>query len=199
MTDDLPSAPACDRNRDPILAVLRDAFANARRVLELGSGTGQHAAYFAPRLPGLRWQPTDLPERLPGIEAWRQEAGAENIESPIALDLLDGPWPRVKADGAFSANTAHIVSWAGVEAMFQGLAEILPARAPFCLYGPFHYHGRPTAESNARFDEMLRARDPASGIRDMDDLLVLAANTGFRLDADHDLPANNRLLVWARL
>ena len=199
MTNDLPSAPACERNRDPILAVLRDTFANVRRVLELGSGTGQHAAYFAPRLPGLRWQPTDLPERLSGIEAWRREAGADNMEPPIALDLLDRPWPPVAADGAFSANTAHIVSWAGVEAMFRGLAETLPSRAPFCLYGPFHYHGRPTAESNARFDEMLRARDPASGIRDIDDLVALAGRAGFRLDADHGLPANNRLLVWVRV
>jgi SAM-dependent methyltransferase len=182
-----PFSEASERNREPILAVLKRIFADRRRVLEIGSGTGQHAAYFGRELPHLKWQASDLAEHLCGIRAWGVD--------PIELDV-DKPWPAIEADAAFSANTAHILSWPQVERMFQGLARLLPPGAVFALYGPFHYGGRATSESNARFDAMLRARDPSSGVRNFEEVQALARRCGFALREDNAMPANNRLLVW---
>jgi cyclopropane fatty-acyl-phospholipid synthase-like methyltransferase len=184
-----PYCEACERNREPILAVLRRIFADRRRVLEIGSGTGQHAAYFAPELAHLAWQASDVAEHLPGIRLWGME--------PIELDV-DKPWPPIEADAVFSANTAHILSWPQVERMFEGVARVLPRGGLFALYGPFHYGGRPTSQSNARFDAMLRARDPASGVRDFDHIDALARRCGLALLEDNAMPANNRLLVFKK-
>ena len=182
-----PFSEASERNRAPILAVLKSVFNDRKRVLEIGSGTGQHAAYFAAALPHLVWQASDVAENLPGIRQW--------ICDPPPLELdVDGPWPAVDADAVYSANTCHILSWPQVERMFAGVGRIAPA--VFALYGPFNYHGRHTSESNARFDAMLRARDASSGIRDVEALSELAASIGYSLDEDHAMPANNRLLVW---
>ena len=183
-----PFSEASERNREPILAILRRVFADSRKVLEIGAGTGQHAVYFSAALPHLEWQASDVAEHLTGIRMW----GAE----PIELDV-DQPWPALDADAAFSANTAHIMSWAQVERMFAGLAG-MPSLRLFCLYGPFSYGGRHTAASNARFDAMLRARDPASGIRDLDDIVALAGRCGMALVEDNAMPANNRLLVFSK-
>ena len=161
-------------------------------MLEIGSGTGQHAAYFAPALPHLKWQPSDVAGHLEGISMWVGEG-----VQPIELDL-DKPWPRLQADAVFSANTAHIVSWPQVERMFEGVGRLLPAGGLFALYGPFHYGGRATSESNARFDAMLRARDPASGVRNFEDVDQLARRCGLALLEDNPMPANNRLLVWKK-
>jgi SAM-dependent methyltransferase len=180
-----PFSEACERNREPILAVLRRVFASSRKVLEIGSGTGQHAAYFSAALPHLAWQASDIADHLQGIRLWGVE--------PIALDV-DRPWPAVDADAVFSANTAHIMSWPQVERMFAGIAA-LPSFEVFCLYGPFSYGGKHTSESNARFDAMLRARDPASGVRDFDDIAALARRRGMTVEEDNPMPANNRLLV----
>jgi hypothetical protein len=157
-------------------------------VLEIGSGTGQHAACFAAELPHLVWQASDVAAHLPGIREWGVE--------PIELDV-DAPWPRLDADAAFSANTCHIMSWPQVERMFAGVGAIATLNT-FCLYGPFNYGGRPTSASNARFDAMLRARDPLSGVRDFEAVSALARKAGFALQADHPMPANNRLLVFRR-
>jgi SAM-dependent methyltransferase len=184
-----PFAEACERNREPILAVLKRIFRERRAILEIGSGTGQHAAYFAPELPHLTWQASDLAGPLPGIRMWGVE--------PIELDV-DKPWPPVKADAVFSSNTAHILSWAQVERMFEGVGRLLPAGGLFALYGPFHYGGRPTSESNARFDAMLRARDPASGVRNFEEVQMLARRCGLSLLEDNAMPANNRLLVFKK-
>jgi SAM-dependent methyltransferase len=184
-----PFAEACERNRAPILAVLRRIFADRRAVLEIGSGTGQHAAYFAPELPQLEWQASDIAAHLPGIRMWGLD--------PIELDV-DKEWPRVNIDAVFSANTAHIMSWAQVERMFEGVGRVLPPEGVFALYGPFHYGGRPSSESNARFDAMLRARDPASGVRDFDHVNALAERCGLALMEDNAMPANNRLLVFKK-
>jgi hypothetical protein len=158
-------------------------------VLEIGSGTGQHAAYFAPELPHLVWQASDVAENLPGIRQWVCEP------APIELDV-DGAWPALAADAAFSANTAHILSWPQVERLFQGIGGVATLQT-FCLY-PFNYGGRHTSESNARFDAMLRRRDPASGVRDFEAVDKLARGAGLTLQEDNALPANNRLLVWRR-
>jgi SAM-dependent methyltransferase len=181
-----PYSEACERNRDPILTVLKRVFKDSRSVLEIGSGTGQHAAYFATELPHLAWQASDVADFLPGIRMWGVE--------PIELDV-DKPWPAVDADAAFSANTAHIMSWPQVERMFAGIAN-MPSLKVFCLYGPFHYGGRPTSESNRRFDAMLRARDPASGVRDFEHIQALGGRCGLAFIEDNAMPANNRLLVF---
>lgn len=194
----LPYSEACERNRGPILAVLARAFAGASRVLEIGSGTGQHAAAFAPALPHLAWQASDVPEHLPGIRAWRESHPAPNLPEPLALDVNVDPWPASAYDAVFSANTAHIMGWAEVERMFARVDAALGAHGRFCLYGPFKYGGAHTAESNARFDASLRARDARMGLRDFEAVDALARRHGLMLVEDHAMPANNRLLEWAR-
>ena len=184
-----PFSEACERNRAPILEVLKRAFANSRRVLEIGSGTGQHAAYFAPELPHLIWQASDVAEHLPGIRQWIPDP------APIELDV-DREWPRIQADAVFSANTCHIMSWPKVERMFAGIGRLRPE--VLALYGPFNYNGRHTSQSNARFDAMLRERDPLSGIRDFEKINALAEAQGLTLGEDNAMPANNRLLVFQK-
>jgi SAM-dependent methyltransferase len=160
-------------------------------VLEIGSGTGQHAAYFSAVLPHLTWQASDVAENLPGILEWMA------APAPIVLDV-DGPFPAIAVDAVYSANTVHIMSWAQVEKMFSGVARLLPPGGLFVLYGPFHYGGKPTAESNARFDAMLRARDALSGVRDFEAVRELAQMHGLALEEDNAMPANNRLLVFRK-
>jgi hypothetical protein len=194
----LPCSPACERNREPILEALRPLVADCRRVVEIGSGTGQHAAWIAPRLPQLTWVATDLPGNHAGIAAWLAASGATNLEGPLALDVT-GSWPELgPVDAAFSANTAHIMPAAAVAAMFAGLGERLPAGAPFCLYGPFMESGRHTSPSNAAFDADLRSRGSGMGVRDLGWLMQVAAVAGFDLEAVQPMPANNRMLVWRR-
>jgi SAM-dependent methyltransferase len=193
-----PWSEACERNRGPILEVLRGAFAGATRVLEIGSGTGQHAAYFAAALPHLAWQPSDLAANLPGIAAWRDVAALPNLHAPLALDVDAADWPVAAVDGLFSANTLHIMAWASVASFFRGAGRVLEPGGVLAVYGPFSYDGCHTAESNARFDAMLRARDPLSGVRDFAAVCELAAGQGLEFAEDHALPANNRVLVWRR-
>jgi hypothetical protein len=181
------SAPS-ERNRAPILAILKRIFKDRKRVLEIGSGTGQHAAYFAPELPHLVWQTSDVADNLPDIRQW--------VSDPAPLELdVDKPWPQVNADAVYSANTCHIMSWPQVERLFAGIGRIGPD--VLALYGPFNYGGRHTSESNASFDAMLRHRDPASGIRDFEAIVELAARNGLALREDNPMPANNRLLVFS--
>ena len=188
---------ACERNREPILAILKRVFADRRHVLEIGAGTGQHAAHFAPALPHLSWQPSDVAENLPSIRVWREEAQTPRLLEPLELDV-DRPLPPVGADAVFTANTCHIMSWPQVERMFAGVAALLPAGGVFALYGPFHYAGKPTSPSNAEFDAWLRGRDPQSGVRNFEDMRELASRHGLALAEDNAMPANNRLLVFRR-
>ena len=183
-----PFSEASERNRDPILAVLMRLLEGSRKVLEIGSGTGQHAAYFSAALPHLVWQASDRAENLPGIREWGIE--------PIELDV-DGQWPAIDADAVFTANTCHIMSWPQVERMFEGVGRMRSLKT-FCLYGPFNYGGRHTSESNARFDAMLRGRDPASGLRDFEAMEHLGRQAGLQLVEDNPMPANNRLLVFRK-
>jgi cyclopropane fatty-acyl-phospholipid synthase-like methyltransferase len=189
---------AADRNKAPILAKLTKEFAHARHILEIGSGTGQHALYFAAHLPHLSWQPTDTGEYLPVLrERVRLEGGA-NLRAAIELDVRADPWPVEAVDGIFSANTLHIMSWSSVQEFFRGVASVLGNPGVLCVYGPFRYGGRYTSESNAVFDDYLRNRDPESGIRDFEALQGVARQRGLELAADHAMPANNQLLVWKR-
>lgn len=194
-----PYAESSEQNQGPILEVLREVLAAATRVLEIGSGTGQHAVHFGRHLPHLSWVPSDLAANLPGIRLWIAEAGLPNIEPPLALDVNDPLWPVGTVDAAFSANTAHIMDWPSVNAMLAGVARVLPAGGVFVLYGPFHYGGEATSPSNARFDAMLRAREPAMGVRNFEDLDGLAAGSGLRLWRDYAMPVNNRSLVWRKV
>jgi SAM-dependent methyltransferase len=193
-----PYAPSSDENKEPILSVLREVLAGSRRVLEIGSGTGQHAVYLGLHLPHLVWLPSDLPENLPGIRQWLEEADLPNVTAPLALDVNDADWPAQAVDAVFSANTAHIMDWASVGALFAGVGRVLGAGGVFALYGPFHYGGQATSPSNARFDASLRARDPAMGVRNFEDVDALAHAVGLRLLRDYPMPVNNRTLVWEK-
>lgn len=193
-----PYAESCDQNRDPILEQLRPLLAAASTVLEIGSGTGQHAVYFSTHLPHLHWQPSDRGENLPGIRLWCAEAGLANLKAPLELDVSRQPWPAIEADAVFSANTAHIMAWPQVEAMMDGIGKLLPDGGLFLLYGPFNYNGRYTSESNRRFDGWLKERDPLSGVRDFESLDELAGQAGMRLQDDIAMPANNRILCWRK-
>jgi cyclopropane fatty-acyl-phospholipid synthase-like methyltransferase len=195
----LPFSEACERNKDPILEVLRRAFADRSMVLEIGSGTGQHAVYFAANLKNLVWQPTERLANLAALTSRLRLHGTENIRVPTVLDVTQRMWPVRGVDAVFSANTLHIMSWAEVTAMFAGIDAVLSARGVLCVYGPFRYHGTHTSAGNQRFDAELRERDPKSGIRDIDDVCRLAAASRLRLALDHDLPANNRLLEFVRI
>ena len=193
---------ACEQNKEPILTVLRRTFATARHVLEIGSGTGQHAVYFARHLPQLRWQTSDLEENHASINAWLQEAALGNTIQPCLLDVSAPAWtentPERSYDGVFSANTTHIMDWQAVQEMFSGIGRLLEANARFCLYGPFNYHGDYTSESNRRFDIWLKDRHPASGIRHFEALDELASSSNMKLETDYEMPVNNRLLVWKK-
>jgi len=190
-----PHSFACDRNRDPILAVLRKHFADRRKVLEIGSGTGQHAAYFAAALAHLQWQASDVAENLPGICEWLKEAALPNTPPPLVFDV-NRVWPDGAYDAVFSANTLHIMSWPEVQRLFGGLDRVVAADATLAIYGPFNYGGRYTSDSNAAFDASLKARAPHMGIRDFEAVNALAEAIGLTLVADVAMPANNRTLVW---
>jgi cyclopropane fatty-acyl-phospholipid synthase-like methyltransferase len=190
-----PFSPASQRNQEPILAVLREAFADRRAVLEIGSGTGQHAVHFAAALPDVTWQTSDRAENLDGIAQWLDEARLPNTPAALAFDV-DGPWPVGVYDAIYTANTLHIMSWAQVERLFTGLPSLLARDAVLVAYGPFNDDGRFSSPSNEAFDASLRARDPLMGIRDVAAVDALARSAGLRLVAGHDMPANNRCLVW---
>ncbi|CAG4977955.1 MAG: class I SAM-dependent methyltransferase [Lysobacter sp.] len=195
-----PFSPACERNREPILAVLREHFADARHVLEVGSGTGQHAVHFAAAMPWLTWQTSERAEHLPGIRAWLDEAALPNTPPPLTLDVDDWaslPVPPGGAyDAVFSANTLHIMGWPQVRAFFAGAGQRLAAGGTLVVYGPFNTGGDYTSDSNRAFDDWLRARDPASAIRDFEAVDALAREAGLVLLADVPMPAHNRCLVW---
>jgi hypothetical protein len=193
-----PFSQACENNKGPILQVIRPVFSRPVTVWEIGSGTGQHACYFAGQLPHVNWQPTDRQENIAGIELWRQAAGLENLRPPLVLDVTDAVWPCTRIEALFTANTLHIMSWRQVQVFFDRLGQYLAQDAPVCIYGPFNYHGRYTSDSNARFDQWLKDRDPLSGIRDFEAVTALAASIGLQLVDDVAMPANNRLLVLRR-
>ena len=193
-----PFSAACERNREPILAVLRRILPPAGRVLEIGSGTGQHAVYFGAALPEITWQTSDLPSNHPGIHAWLAEEAPGNVLPPVELDVRSAAWPAGPWDAVFTANTCHIMAWEEVEAMFAGAARVLRTGGPMCVYGPFNYGGRFTSESNAMFDMSLKAQGEHMGIRNFEDVNRVAGGNGLVLAEDCTMPANNRLLVWTK-
>lgn len=194
-----PFSQACENNKQPILAILMNVFSKNTHVLEIGSGTGQHATYFGKHLPHLTWQTSDLPVNHPGIHSWLSEVALTNVLKPIVIDLNE-TWPigNTAIDAIYTANTLHIISWALVVKFFEGIADNLQPGANVCIYGPFNYQGKFTSESNANFDLWLKERDKNSGIRDIEAILTLASSAGLNLIDDHTMPANNRLLVFKK-
>lgn len=193
-----PFSDACEQNKRPILEVLQTEFVHCRSILEIGSGTGQHAVFFANEMPYLNWQTSDVHDAHAGIIAWLEQSGLENVGRPLTLEIGNDTWPERTFDGIFSANTTHIMSWPEVELMFAGVSRMLVANGIFCLYGPFNYKDSFTSESNARFDVWLKQRDPRSGVRDFERLDALAESHAMSLTHDYEMPVNNRILVWKK-
>lgn len=200
----IPFAPSAERNKDAILAALHPRLAHCRRVLEIGSGTGQHAVHMTQALPQLVWQCSELPGTVEGVAARLEAEGTARTPPPLALDVAAPPWPLPTAgapdafDAIFTANTLHIMSFAHVGQFFARVGEVLAPGGLCCVYGPMKYGGAFTTESNAEFDRQLRARDPQSGIRDFETLDALAQAQGLVLLEDIAMPANNQLLIWRR-
>ena len=198
MTEGKPFSQACENNKQVILEKIAAIFGSPGTVLEIGTGTGQHAVHFARNLPHLTWQPSDHPRNYQLCAPWLSEACLPNINKPLALNVSISDWQLPTINGAFSANTAHIMSWPEVEAMFRGVSANLQPEEAFCLYGPFNYNGQFTSASNQQFDTHLRHQNPAMGIRDMCDLKHISSENKLTLESDFEMPANNRLLVWRK-
>ena len=191
---------SCVENQVPILNIIKPLLTNVTTVLEVGSGTGQHAVYFAQHLPNLIWQSSDQDQYLNSINSWIDEAKLDNTPMAIPLDVTNtGTWPSIEVDAIFSANTTHIMSWEMVVDFFQGVGKMLNPGGMFILYGPFNYNGEYTSQSNANFDLWLKDRDPNSAIRDFEALNKLATEAELILVNDYEMPANNRILYWKKI
>lgn len=193
-----PYSESCVQNGESILSIIKQVLVDSCGLLEIGSGTGQHAVAFAAQLPHLIWHTSDRSENLAGIRLWLDEARLENVQAPLLLDVTQAVWPEIEVDGIFTANTAHIMHWSDVEAMFEGAKRLLPTSGHFLIYGPFNYGHQYTSDSNARFDQWLKVRDLLSGIRNFEDMDRLAKNAGMTLINDYAMPANNRILHWQK-
>ncbi len=197
--DTKPFSQACENNKMPILEVISSYFKAGDQVLEIGSGTAQHASYFCQKMPQVSWIPTEIPENFKILEFCLEDEDLDNLASPMVLDVRQESWPANELDGLYSANTLHIMPEAFNADFFRGAGEVLKSDAFLCVYGPFKYLGKFTSESNAGFDEWLKERDPLSGIRDFEKINQLAADRGFALVEDRIMPANNQCLVWRKL
>ncbi|MFK8018884.1 MAG: DUF938 domain-containing protein [Pseudomonadales bacterium] len=195
--DAKPFSQASENNKHAILGVLQELFLDRQKVLEIGSGTGQHACFFAQHLPQLQWQPSDMIDNLPGIRQWRCDADLPNLLEEKPFDVRRDDLPAADSDAVFSANTLHIMAWPEVQTTFRHLAA-LNSDTKLCIYGPFNYGGEFTSESNARFNDWLLQRNSGSAIRDFEAVNELANDAGFTLGFDYAMPANNRLLSWQK-
>ncbi len=192
-------AESCEQNSASILSVIQEVLVGSGSLLEIGSGTGQHAVTFSAQMPHLIWHTSDRLENHAGIFLWFDESGLENIRAPLLLDVTQVEWPSIEVDGVFTANTVHIMHWLEVEALFAGVGRLLSVGGHFLAYGPFNYGYQFSSESNARFDQWLKARDPLSGVRDFEALDKLANHAGMILRNDYAMPENNRILHWQKL
>jgi len=193
-----PYSESCDQNKEVILSVLKPLLAVCSSVLEIGSGTGQHAVYFADKLPHISWQTSDCQPYLAGINAWISETGLPNLKEPFELDVSRSDWPSVEVDAIFTANSVHIMHETDVVNLIQGSAKVLKPKGSLIIYGPFNYAGDYTSESNARFDQWLKDRDTLSGIKHFEDVDRLAESNGLKLVEDYSMPANNRILHYIK-
>lgn len=195
---ELPFAPASERNKRPILEQLRTLLPPGARVLEIGSGYGQHAVFFCQALPTIDWQPSERAAEIPNLAMCLRQQGSAKLRNPVQLDVLSDDWPDGSFNVVYTANTAHIMPWAGVERMFEGAAGILPAGGLLIIYGPFNMNGQYTSEGNRAFDHDLRAQDPRKGLRDVRDIDKLAGKHHMNRVSRIEMPANNMLLVFER-
>lgn len=193
-----PYSTSCDQNREPILAIIQKLLADKKHVLEIGSGTGQHAVYFAKHMPHLIWQCSDQLAYHEGIKQWLEEAALKNTRPPLALNVSTDHWPDLDIDTVFAANAVHIMSWQNVKDFIKNAGRLLPSQGMLILYGPFNYKHQYTSDSNAQFDDWLKQRDPDSGIRNFEDMLELTQQAGFKIAGDYEMPANNRILSWVK-
>lgn len=198
-----PYSGACDQNRDPILAVLNALLTNEQpghqqTVLEVGTGTGQHAVYFAEALPYVSWQCSDQQQYHQGITMWLDEANLPNLLPPLSLNVSENAWPQQQFDLIYSANVMHIMHWQNVVDLFSRGAKCIKPNGLMVCYGPFNFDGQYTSASNAQFDQSLRMRDPESGIRNFEDIEKLAKAAGLNFLHNYEMPANNRILVWQK-
>lgn len=197
---DKPFSAACERNREPILMVLKQIITTQdQRLLEVGAGTGQHAVYLAPHFPWMEWHPTDLADKFPGMTQWLSEAKIPTIQKPVRLNVATDDFPKLKFDVVFTANTLHIMSWKSCKSFFKLLGNRLREGSRVLFYGPFKFNGEHTSESNLVFDQALKERDPESGVRNFEDVRHAMEKNGFELIEDFEMPANNRTLVFQRL
>lgn len=194
-----PFAPSAEKNRHDILAVLKAELSPSSHVLELASGTGQHACHFAQALPQMSWQPSDLSDKIQGMQLWIEECACENIEAPLALDISNAPWPELSVDACYAANTLHIIAWELVNPFFAGCASVLKPAGKLLVYGPYSFDGVHTALSNQQFDQHLKAQDPHMGIRDIHELDRLAYQHGFAAARMVEMPVNNFVAVWEKI
>jgi len=192
-----PYSQACENNKQPILDILKPLLVQHKKVLEVGSGTGQHAVYFGQHMPHLNWQTSDLAINHPGINQWINDAEVTNVLAPVAIDFNQA-WPVDNVDVIYTANTLHIVSFPLVEQFFSAVSQHLSAGGLLCIYGPFNYNGQFTSPSNANFELWLKSRDSQSGIRDFESIIKLGQSAGLQLIDDHEMPANNRFLIFIR-
>ena len=208
-TTRLPFSQACENNKDPILSVLQQELQNYHHVFEVGSGTGQHSVYFAPRLPHLQWQPSDVVDNHEVIQGWHEQYPASNLHPPLAFDLIKDKIPKplnsmdsqtgnLPYDAVFTANTLHIIAWPLVERLFELVGEALPINGKFVIYGPFNENGQYSSDSNRQFDKQLRERDLNSGIRNKEDIIALAKRHHLMVDNQYKMPANNEILVFKK-
>jgi len=193
------SAPAALRNREPIAEVLAEWLPETGLVLEVASGTGEHAAFFAEQFPKLKWQPSDLhPDALASIRAWRAETGLPNLLEPIAIDAASGDWPIERADAVFNSNMVHISRWASATGLLDGASRLLTPGRPLILYGPWLTDAVETAPSNLAFDSDLKRRDPEWGLRKVEDFAAEARLRGLDLVEQRPMPANNLMLLFRK-
>jgi cyclopropane fatty-acyl-phospholipid synthase-like methyltransferase len=197
MSTEKPFAPACERNQQPIANVLKRVFREVNQVLEIGSGTGQHAVYFASEMPWLQWQPTDVENNIAGIQAWVDDTALPNLLSPLVLDVNNN-WPESRYDALFTANSLHIMSWNSVKNFMQNAAQRLDLNGYLVIYGPFNYGGNYTSTSNAQFNQWLKQQSEDSAIRNFEDIQELAECYALKLFEDIEMPANNRILLWKK-
>jgi cyclopropane fatty-acyl-phospholipid synthase-like methyltransferase len=191
-----PYSEACLRNQEPIYQILSNWFKKPGTVLEIGCGTGQHAVYMSERLSHLQWQPSDLEEAIEGARLWIEEAGLNNLRSPMMLDLSSDTSDIPRFDYIFTANTVHFVVWKKVENLFNIASRHLNENGLFAIYGPFNFNKAFTSEGNARLDQWLKSFNPQVGIKDLDDIVQLAKTQSFRLEERCDMPANNMMLLF---
>jgi hypothetical protein len=194
----IPFSQSCENNKQYILDKLRPLFSAGDKVLEIGTLTAQHITFFASAMPLVYWVPSDLPENLPTVLAGLEGCTLPNISAPLALDVAAEPWPIGEVDGIFSANTLHIMRYEYVQQFFRGAGRILRDGGMLAVYGPFKYDGNFTTPSNASFDDWLKRRDPLSGVRDIEQVQAWASEAGLELLADHNMPANNQMLIWRK-